>query len=421
MIRLVTAASTVGSLIEWYEVFAYVSLSSYISKNFFPQQDPVAATILTWLVFATTFVVRPVGAVLFGHLGDRVGRKATFLATLLLMGVATFLIGLLPTYGQIGVAAPVLLTVLRILQGLSLGGELGGAVTYVLEHAPSRSRAFYVGFIAATPPLGLGLSSFTLVATAALMPPQAFQDYGWRVPFLVSIVLTVLGLVLRLKLAETPLFEKIRGEGAVSKMPVVEAVARYPGYILVGVAVAAGHAVLAYTSTGYIFPFLTQVVKLSPVEANLAVGLATVAQLPFYIINAWLADRVGRRVIYSAGVALALATYYPIFSWLVGVKDVGSVALGVFVLVLATAFTFSVLGTALAEMFPTRVRYTGMSLAINLGIGLFGGFTPSIVQAISLWLKNPLAGVLLYTYVVAGFALAVALLLMPETKDKPLD
>lgn len=420
-IRLVTSASMAGTLIEWYEFFAYASLSPYIMANFFPKGDPIAASLLTWLVFATGFVVRPVGAVVFGHLGDKVGRKTTFIATLLLMGMATFFMGLLPTYSQVGILAPILLTLLRILQGISLGGEYGGAITYVLEHAAGRNRAFYAGFVAATPPLGLGLSSLTLVTAAKLLPPQDFQTYGWRMPFLVSIVLTILGLVLRLKLTETPLFEKIKSEKAVAKIPLIEAVVKYPRYILVGIAVAAGHSVLAYTATGYIFPFLTSVPKLSPVDANFAVGIAGVLQLPFYILNAWLSEKVGRRVIYSAGLAMALATYYPIFSWLTGVKDLALVTLGVFVLILATAFTFSVLGTALAELFPTKVRYTAMSLSFNLGIGVFGGFTPSIVQAISYWLNNPIAGVLFYTYIVAGFALAVALTLMPETKDKPLD
>ncbi|WP_338050668.1 MFS transporter [Pyrobaculum ferrireducens] len=205
-LRFVVTASTIGTLIEWYDFFAYASISPFIAAKFFPKGDPAAAVILTWLVFATGFVVRPLGAAVFGHLGDRVGRKTTFLATLLLMGTSTFLIGLLPTYDQVGIMAPILLAALRMLQGVALGGEFGGAVTYVLEHAPQGRRAFYAGFLAATPPLGLGLSSLTLVATAFTLPKADFEAWGWRVPFLVSIVLTLFGLWLRLRLAETPLF-----------------------------------------------------------------------------------------------------------------------------------------------------------------------------------------------------------------------
>ncbi len=241
-------------MIEWYEFFSYASLSPFISRLFFPQDDPVAATLLTWLIFATGFVVRPLGAALFGHLGDRIGRKTTFITTLLLMGVATFLMGLLPTYAEVGLAAPILLTVTRILQGVSLGGEYGGAVTYVIEHAAARARAFYAGFVAVTPPVGLALASLTLVAASKLLPPESFAAYGWRVPFLLSIVLTVIGLVFRIKLLETPLFEQIKKRGDVARIPLVEAFIKYPRHMLVGIAIAAGHAVLAYTATGYISP-----------------------------------------------------------------------------------------------------------------------------------------------------------------------
>ena len=419
-LRFVVTASTIGTLIEWYDFFAYASISPYIAAKFFPKEDPAAAVILTWLVFATGFVVRPLGAAVFGHLGDRVGRKTTFLATLLLMGTSTFLIGLLPTYDQVGIMAPILLAALRILQGVALGGEFGGAVTYVLEHAPQDRRAFYAGFLSATPPLGLGLSSLTLVATAFTLPKADFEAWGWRVPFLVSIVLTLFGLWLRVRLAETPLFEKIKAEGNISRIPIVEAFAKHPLYMLVGIAVAAGHAVMAYTATGYIFPYLTNALKWSPVDANMAVGAASIAQLPFYILNAYMADRVGRRRIYMAGLVMGLAVFYPIYYALAGVRSVALASLLIFVLILTTAFTFSVLGTTLAELFPTRVRYTGMSLAFNIGIGLFGGFTPSIVQTLGVVFNNPLAGVLLYTYAVVAVALVVALKWLPETAQRQL-
>lgn len=415
-LRFVIAASTVGTLIEWYDFFVYASLSPIISILFFSKGDPAAAIIYTWLIFATGFVVRPVGALLFGHLGDRVGRKSTFLATLILMGLSTAGIGLLPTYAQVGLAATALLAALRIVQGIALGGEYGGAVTYALEYAPSGRRAFYVGFISATPPLGLGLSSLTVFLSSAFLTQQAFASWGWRIPFLLALVLTALGAYLRLRLAETPLFEALRGSGAVAKVPVVEAFAKYWRWILVGIAIAAGHAVLAYTSTAYIFTFLTSVPKWSPVEANAIVGTAAILQLPLYIFAAWLGDRLGRRLVYVIGLVLGIATYYPLYILLSTSRDLAVAVLAVFALIGATAFTFSILGTALAELFPTRVRYSGMSIAFNIGIGFFGGFTPSIVGAIGLALKNPLAGVALYTYVVAAAALAVALLALPETK-----
>ncbi|MEL9991306.1 MAG: MFS transporter [Thermoproteus sp.] len=415
--RFVIAASSIGTLIEWYDFFAYASLSSFIAAMFFPRGNPVAALIYTWLVFATGFAVRPIGAFLFGHFGDRAGRKSTFLATLVLMGLSTAAMGLIPTYAQIGIAATALLAAFRILQGVALGGEYGGAVTYVMEHVPEGRRAFYTGFVAATPPLGLGLSSFTVVASASLLPQAAFNAWGWRVPFLFALVLTALGAYLRWKLDETPLFKQIKERGDVPRVPLLEVFGKYWKWVVVGTVIAAGHAVLAYTSTGYIFTFLAQVPKWNPVEANLIVGAAALAQLPLYIFAAWLGDKLGRRAVYVVGLAIGLATYYPLYVLLSTTKNIALASLYVFVLIGATAFTFSMLGTALAELFPTRVRYSGLSTAFNLGIGFFGGFTPSIVQAIGVALGNPLAGVALYTYLVA---LAVALFALPETKDKSL-
>lgn len=420
MLRFVVAASTIGTLIEWYDFFAYASLSPFISAMFFPKGNPAAAIIGTWLIFATGFAVRPIGAFLFGHLGDRIGRKSTFLTTLLMMGLSTTAIGLIPTYSQIGITATALLALFRILQGISLGGEYGGAITYVTEYAPPGRRAFYAGFVSATPPLGLGLSSLTVVASSAFLSQQAFNAWGWRVPFLLALILTILGAYLRLKLAETPLFNNLKERGAVAKIPIAEVFAKHWKWVAVGTIVAAGHAVLAYTSTAYIFTFLTTVPKWSPVEANAIVGAAGLAQLPLYIFAAWLGDKIGRRLIYIIGLAIGILTYYPIYLALASLKNAALVALGVFVMIGATAFTFSILGTALAELFPTRVRYSGMSIAFNLGIGFFGGFTPSIVQAIGTALKNPLAGVALYTYVIAAIALATALLALPETKNVEL-
>lgn len=418
-IRFIVTASTIGTLIEWYDFFAFASLTPFIAATFFPKSDQAAALLFTWLVFATGFVVRPVGAALFGHLGDRIGRKTTFLATLLTMGLATTAIGLVPTYDQIGLAAPALLTALRMIQGVALGGEYGGAVTYVVEHAPSGKRAYYAGFLSATPPLGLGLSSFTVVLSSLLLPKSDFAAWGWRVPFLLAIVLTVLGLYFRLKLAETPLFQAIKNSGDISGVPLAEAFARHWKWILLGLVIAAGHGVLAYTSTGYIFTYLTSVPKWSPVESNLIVGAASLAQLPLYIFAAWLGDRWGRRGVYLVGLAMGLATYYPIYYALGYTRDVALASALVFVMIGATAFTFGVLGTALAELFPTRVRYTGMSVAFNLGLGFFGGFTPSIMQAMSIAFNNPLAG-LWYTYIVVAVAFVSALLALPETKDKEL-
>lgn len=407
-------------MIEWYDFFAYASLSSFIAAMFFPKGEAAAALIYTWLVFATGFAVRPIGALLFGHFGDKAGRKSTFLATLVLMGLSTAAIGLIPTYAQIGIAATALLAAFRMLQGIALGGEYGGAITYVMEHVPEGKRAFYTGFVAATPPLGLGLSSFTVVASASLMSPAAFNAWGWRAPFLFALVLMALGAYLRWKLDETPLFKPLKERGEVPKVPLLEVFGKYWKWVVVGTVVAAGHAVLAYTSTAYIFTFLTQVPKWSPVEANLIVGAAALAQLPLYIFAAWLGDKMGRRAVYVIGLVLGLATYYPLYLLLSTTKDIALASLYVFVLIGATAFTFSMLGTALAELFPTRVRYSGLSIAFNLGIGFFGGFTPSIVQAIGVALRNPLAGVALYTYLIALVALAVALFVLPETKDKRL-
>ncbi|MFC6308096.1 MFS transporter [Paraburkholderia dipogonis] len=317
--RLVIFASSLGTVFEWYDFFLAGSLAIFISRNIFAGVNPTAGFIFTLLSFAAGFAVRPFGAVVFGRLGDLVGRKYTFLVTILLMGASTFFIGLLPGYATIGIASPILFIAMRMLQGLALGGEYGGAATYVAEHAPSDKRGAWTAWIQMTATLGLFLSLIVILGVRTGTGEGPFADWGWRVPFLLSIVLLAISVWIRLKLHESPAFEKMKAEGKVSKAPVSEAFGQWKNLKLVLIVLfglTAGQAVVWYTGQFYTLFFLTQTLKLDGPTANVILAIALVISTPFYLVFGSLSDRIGRKPIILAGFVLAAVTYFPLFKGL---------------------------------------------------------------------------------------------------------
>ncbi|SMH36092.1 MFS transporter [Azospirillum agricola] len=314
--KKVIFASSLGTVFEWYDFYLYGSLSAVIAMQFFSGVNPTAAFIFALMAFAAGFAVRPFGALLFGRLGDMIGRKYTFLVTILIMGLSTFIVGILPNYAAIGIAAPIILIVLRLLQGLALGGEYGGAATYVAEHAPHGRRGNYTSWIQTTATLGLFLSLLVILGCRVSMSPEAFNDWGWRIPFLISIVLLGISVWIRLMLNESPAFKKMKEEGKHSKAPLTESFARWPNLKVVLLALfglVAGQAVVWYTGQFYALFFLTQTLKVDAQAANLMIAGALLLGTPFFVIFGTLSDKIGRKPIIMAGLVLACLTYFPLF------------------------------------------------------------------------------------------------------------
>ncbi|MCC6415290.1 MAG: MHS family MFS transporter [Opitutaceae bacterium] len=413
----VIAASSAGTLIEWYDFYIFGSLATIISTQFFPKGNPTVAFLSTLAVFATGFIVRPFGAIVFGHIGDLVGRKYTFLLTLLLMGGSTFAIGLLPTYEHWGVAATGLLVLLRLVQGLALGGEYGGAATYVAEHAPDGRRGFYTSFIQTTATLGLFVSLGVILGIRELLGQTTFEDWGWRLPFLLSIFLIVVSYYIRVRMQESPLFAKTKAEGKLSKNPIKESFARPENRRLVILALLGatlGQGVVWYTGQFYALFFLQRIAGVDFVTVNLIIAAALVLGTPFFIFFGSLSDRIGRKPIIIAGCLLAALLYYPIYQGLMHyanpLNEVMLIAL-VFVQVLFVTMVYGPIAAFLVELFPTRIRYTSMSLPYHIGNGVFGGLVPFIATALVAKTGNPYAGLIypigiaLTTAVIGGFFL----------------
>ncbi len=314
--RIVIFASSLGTIFEWYDFYLYGSLAATIGKVFFSSVNPTASYIFALLAFAAGFAVRPFGALFFGRIGDLVGRKYTFLITITIMGLSTFLVGLLPGYAAIGLAAPVILIALRLLQGLALGGEYGGAAVYVAEHAPHGKRGFYTSWIQTTATLGLFLSLLVILACRETIDAQSFEGWGWRIPFLLSIVLLAISVYIRLRLDESPLFQRIKAEGAISRAPLTESFAERGNLKLVLLALfggTAGQAVVWYTGQFYTLFFLTQTLKVDPKTAILVTAAALAIATPGFVFFGWLSDRVGRKAIIMLGCLLAVVGYLPLF------------------------------------------------------------------------------------------------------------
>ncbi len=531
--RKVIFASSLGTVFEWYDFYLYGSLAAIIAKQFFSGLDAGSAFIFALLAFAAGFIVRPFGALVFGRLGDMIGRKYTFLVTILIMGAATFIVGLLPNYATIGVAAPVILIALRMLQGLALGGEYGGAATYVAEHAPMGRRGAYTSWIQTTATLGLFLSLMVILGTRTIVGEAAFADWGWRVPFLVSILLLSISVYIRLSMNESPAFAKMKAEGKTSKSPLSESFGQWKNLkivILALIGLTAGQAVVWYTGQFYALFFLTQSLKVDGATANILIAIALVIGTPFFIVFGALSDKIGRKPIIMAGCLLAVVTYFPVFQMLTkaanpdlaaaqaankvvvaadpaecsfqfnptgtvkftsscdiakqvlaagsvsydnvvapagtvatikigetvingysskglpadeakakdaefkkGVADALKaagypakadpaklnkpyiIALLVYLMILVT-MVYGPIAAMLVEMFPTRIRYTSMSLPYHIGNGWFGGLLPTTSFAIVAQTGNMYNG-LWYPIIIAGATFVIGMLFVRETKD----
>ncbi len=531
--RKVILASSLGTVFEWYDFYLYGSLAAIIAKQFFAGLDPTSGFIFALLAFAAGFIVRPFGALVFGRLGDMIGRKYTFLVTILIMGISTFIVGILPNYASIGVAAPIILIILRLLQGLALGGEYGGAATYVAEHAPHGKRGAYTAWIQTTATLGLFLSLLVILGTRTVMGEAVFNDWGWRIPFLVSILLLGISVWIRMQLSESPAFQKMKAEGKTSKAPLSESFGQWKNLKIVLLALfglTAGQAVVSYTGQFSALFFLTQQLKVDAVTANLMIAGALVLGTPFFLVFGSLSDKIGRKPIIMLGCALAIVTYFPVFKALTEAAnpDLAAAQAKNKVVVVADpaecSFQFNPTGTAkftsscdvakqvlaassvsydnevapagtpavikigshtipsytskgisaeeakakdaafkkavaetlkadgypakadpakmnkvmmiviltylvilvtmvygpiaamLVEMFPTRIRYTSMSLPYHIGNGWFGGLLPTTSFAIVAQTGNMYNG-LWYPIIIAGITVVIGTLFLRETKD----
>ncbi len=466
----IIAASSAGTMIEWYDFYIFGSLATVISTQFFPKENPTAAFLATLAAFGVGFVIRPFGAIVFGRLGDLVGRKYTFLITLLIMGGSTFAIGLIPGYQQIGVLAPIIVFILRALQGLALGGEYGGAATYVAEHSPEGKKGFYTSFIQITATAGLIVSLSIILVCKMSMSETAFQSWGWRLPFLFSIFLVALSFFIRKKMDESPAFAELKAQGKISKNPLKESFTQKENLKLVLIALfgaTAGQGVVWYTGQFYALNFCTNTLAIQSAQIQKILIIVLLVASPLFIFFGWLSDIVGRKWIMLAGMLLGALTYFSIYKKMASLADwktwqqqeqvipltehsinkqsgdslisktytyqnqairiektekknsdhyqkskvsqvislpggaLFQMALLLFVQVVFVAMTYGPIAAFLVELFPTRIRYTSMSLPYHIGNGIFGGLTPLIAESLVLKTGNTFAGL----YYPVGIAL----------------
>lgn len=494
----VITASSVGTLIEWYDFYIFGSLATILAAKFFPPENPTAAFLSTLATFAAGFVVRPFGAIVFGRLGDLVGRKYTFLLTLILMGGSTFAIGLVPGYATIGIAAPFIILALRFVQGLALGGEYGGAATYVAEHAPAGKRGFYTSFIQTTATLGLFLSIGVILVIRATLSPEEFMEWGWRIPFILSAVLVAISIYIRLRMEESPLFQQIKKEGKTSKNPIRESFGRKENLKLVLIALfgaTAGQGVVWYTGQFYAMIFIERTLHVDYNQTMYVIGAALLLGTPMFIYFGWWSDKVGRKLIMMAGMLLAVFLYRPIYQKMYETADVTvkkeiselksisksrsilengdsvvtaeskrhfeggnvevetstqtwsaqgtktdvskkTIILGqgsfwtmvvlVLLQVILVTMVYGPIAAFLVELFPTRIRYTSMSLPYHIGNGIFGGLIPLIATSLYVASKteaNPegdiLAG-LWYPIIVAGVSFVIGMIFLKNKSGEEI-
>jgi MFS family permease len=455
----VIGASSAGTVIEWYDFYIFGSLATTLSPKFYPSGNDTLALIAYLSTFAVGFLVRPFGALFFGRIGDLVGRKYAFLVTLLIMGGATASIGLLPSYEVIGMAAPIALLTIRVLQGLALGGEYGGAATYVAEHVPDRKRGFYTSFIQVTASAGLFISLCVVLATQNLMSESSFQDWGWRIPFLLSIVLVGTSLFVRMRMKESPIFSHLKATGKSSSNPIKDAFATRENRRRIALSLfgaTAGQGVVWYTGQFYALFYLQKVLSIETDQANIIVAVALVLAMPLFVVFGALSDRIGRKRIMMSGLLIAAVTYLPIYKLMQiaagnNVAGVGSetnsvtgeitllphavvdgarvliedtapnpnvvalIAL-VFVQVVFVTMVYGPIAAYLVEAYPAKVRYTSMSLPYHIGNGVFGGLLPLIGLSVCAATGSIYAG-LAYPIVVALITFVVGTRFLPETKD----
>jgi MFS family permease len=417
-LSFIIGASSVGTLIEWYDFYLYGVLAVFFSKHFFsPALDPNIAYIASLFVFWTGFLVRPFGAIVFGHLGDLIGRKFTFMLTLLLMGASTFVVGLLPGYDSIGALAPILLVAMRVLQGLALGGEYGGAATYIAEHSPDGKRGLYTSWIQTTATMGIVLALAVILICRQGFGEQTFGDWGWRVPFLISAILVILSIYIRLKLEESPLYARLKSQGKASHNPALESFSSGKNWGLILFALfgaTAPEGVVWYTGQFYALFYMTAVLKINYVTVYTILMVALTLGAPFFIVFGALSDRVGRRNIMTIGFALAVITYWPVFTWFSTFKDNPVVlTILVFYLVILVTMVYGPIAAFLVELFPARIRYTSMSLPYHVGNGVFGGLVPAAGASIATLTGVALSG-LFYPMAIAAVGVVVSLSFLRE-------
>jgi MFS family permease len=459
----VILASSVGTMIEWYDFYIFGTLAPYLAPKFYPPGNELFQYIAYLATFAVGFMVRPFGALFFGRIGDKIGRKYAFIVTLTIMGGATALVGALPSYATAGWFSPVILIALRVLQGLALGGEYGGAAIYVAEHAPDSRRGFYTSFIQITATLGLFVSIAVILGTQSQMSDAAFKDWGWRIPFLASLILVLISLYIRLRMKESPIFQQIKSAGMTSAAPLKEAFTKWPNLKQVLISLfgaTAGQGVVWYTGQFFALFFMTTILKVPPRDANIIVAKALLIGMPLFVLFGWLSDKIGRKKIIMAGLLLACLSYrvpgtqfgiYPAMQRAAGNnvthvdhtknKVTGATVLTpqtrdangkattaavasnadktmlmwlVFLQVIFVTMVYGPIAAFLVEAFPAKVRYTSLSLPYHIGNGVFGGLVPLVCVWIPAITGNPFDG-LYYPITVAAVTFVVGSLLLKET------
>ena len=420
--RRVIVAASVGNVIEWYDFYIFGSLAAVLSVKFFEKSHPVAALLSTVALFTAGFLIRPLGAFLFGWMGDRVGRKYTFLVTLSGMGLGTGAIGLIPTFEQIGLTAAFVLFGLRMVQGLCLGGEYGGAITYVAEHVPDERRGYYTGWLQTSPTLGIVVSLAVIIATRTYFGNQVFDEWAWRVPFLVSFLLVAIAIYIRLQLQETPIFQEIKAKGQMTRNPWKEAfLSSNIKYVGIATIVLIGQGVVWYSGQFWALYFLQQVSKVDPLTSAYIVGAALLIATPSLIFFGWLSDQIGRKPVILGGMLLAAITYYPLYLWLGTVTKPDNINYPIaifiiFILVCYVGMVYGPVGAFLAEYFPGRIRYTSVSVPYHIGNGWGGGLVPFITSA-AFAATGSIGYALIYPIAVPAVCFVLALFLMPETRN----
>ena len=420
--RTVIMAAAAGNVIEWYDFYIFGSLATILSVKFFEKSHPVAALLSTIALFTAGFLVRPLGAFVFGWLGDRVGRKYTFIMTLVGMALGTGAIGLIPTFEQIGLSAAIILFCLRMLQGLCLGGSYGGAITYVAEHVSDEHRGYYTGWLQTSPTLGIVLSLIVIIATRSYFGETAFNAWAWRIPFLFSFLLVLVTLYMRANFEESPVYAEIKAKGLTSKNPWREAFLNPQNlkYVVIATIVVLGEGVVWYSSQFWALFYLQTVSKVDTLTSSFIVGIGLVIGTPSLVFFGWLSDIIGRKPVILGGFVLAALTYYPLYTWLGSATQPGNINMPVAVLIITilvcyVGMVYGPIGAFLAEFFPGRIRYTAVSMPYMIGNGWGGGLVPFITTA-AYQATGSLAYALIYPIAVPAVCFVLSLFLMPETR-----